>query len=164
MNHIIPILLAILSLACGSRTALALEWTEDLASAADQARQGNRYLLLNFSGSDWCGWCIKLDQEVFSTPVFREYAATQLVPVLVDFPRNKPQSDAIKARNERLMRQLNVQGFPTLLLFSPAGEFIAQLGYQPGGPEVFIQSIRRAQARHQMRAPNAPPAPRLPAP
>ena len=162
MNKSIILILAALLLACGTPAARALEWSEDLPAAAEQARQSNRYLLLNFSGSDWCGWCIKLDREVFSQPAFQEFAAQNLVPVLLDFPQRKSQPPALKARNERLMRQLNVQGFPTLLLFSPNGEFIDQLGYQPGGPELFIQSLRRAQARFQMRPPNAPPLPRLP--
>ena len=154
-------LFAALFLACGPRTGRAFEWRTDLAQAAADARQDQRYLLLNFSGSDWCGWCKKLDAEVFSQPAFQAYAASNLVAVLADFPRRTQQDDALKAQNERLMRQFQVEGFPTLLLFSPEGELVGQLGYQPGGPAAFIQALRQAQARHQMRGPDRPPGPRL---
>ena len=162
MNRFFAMTLAALVLAAGTPAARALQWSEDLASAATQARQEGRWLLLNFSGSDWCGWCIRLDRDVFSQPAFKEFAAAHLVPVLLDFPLNKPQSPAVKAQNQRLQRYFNIEGFPTFLLFTPQGEFAALLGYEPGGPEVFIATIRRAQARHLLRAPTAPPAPRLP--
>jgi thioredoxin-related protein len=162
MKKRIPLLLAALFLACGPRSGPAFEWRTDLPQAAADARQNGRLLLLDFSGSDWCGWCKKLDAEVFSQPAFQEYAATNLVAVLVDFPRRAPQSEALKAQNERLMRHFKVEGFPTLLLFSPEGELIGELGYQPGGPEAFIQAIRQALVRHQMRAAGLPPGPQLP--
>lgn len=162
MKKNLSLLLAALFLACGLRTGRALEWREDLPAAAAEARQGQRLLLLNFSGSDWCGWCKKLDAEVFSQPAFQEYAAASLVPVLIDFPRRKAQGEALKAQNERLLRHFQVEGFPTLLLFNSAGELLGQLGYQPGGPAAFIQAIQQAQARYQMRDPATPPGPKLP--
>jgi protein disulfide-isomerase len=166
MKKMMLLILATLTLACGTRSGIAtdtgLAWSEDLAAAAEQAKESQRHLLVNFSGSDWCGWCIKLDHEVFSQPAFQEYAAENLVPVLLDFPRRKTQSAELKAQNERLMRHFRVQGFPTLLLFNPAGELVGELGYTPGGPPAFIQSIQQAQARFQMRPANSPPPAKLP--
>lgn len=160
MKFLIPLLLALSLLACAPPPPAgpSLQWSEDLPAAEAEARQSNRWLLMNFSGSDWCGWCIKLDREVFSQPAFQAYAAENLVPVLIDFPRRKSQPDDLKARNETLMRRFQVRGFPTLLLFTPEGELAGQLGYVPGGPEAFIQAIRQAQARHQMRPANPPSA------
>ena len=162
MNQIVRGLLFALLISCAPRTGRAIEWRTDLPAAAADARQEHKLLLLNFSGSDWCGWCQRLDAEVFSTDAFREYAASNLVAVLADFPRRTKLAAELQARNERLMRRFQVQGFPTVLLFSPGGELIAQLGYQPGGPEAFIQSIRQAQSRHAMRSPDLPPGPTLP--
>jgi thioredoxin-related protein len=162
MKKTIPLLFTALFLACGLRTGRAFEWRTDLPQAAADARQTQRLLLLNFSGSDWCGWCKKLDAEVFSQPAFQEYAASNLVCVLVDFPRQTPQDKALQAQNERLMQHFKVDGFPVLLIFSPAGELIGELGYGPGGPAAFIQAIQQAKARHQMRSPDLPPGPKLP--
>ena len=162
MRKIAPLLFAVLLSACAPRPGQAFEWRTDLNPAAADARQNQRLLLLNFSGSDWCGWCKKLDAEVFSQPAFQEYAATNLVAVLADFPRRTKLDEKLQAQNERLMQHFQVEGFPTILLFSPEGEFIARLGYQPGGPAAFIQSIRQAAARHQMRSAHLPPGPKLP--
>lgn len=162
MKKTILALFAALFLVAGLPSGRALEWRTDLAQAAADARQDQRLLLLNFSGSDWCGWCKKLDAEVFSRPAFQEYAASNLVSVLADFPRRTPQDKALKAQNERLMQQFQVDGFPVVLIFNPDGELIGQLGYQPGGPAGFIQAIRQVQARHQMRSLDLPAGPRLP--
>jgi protein disulfide-isomerase len=162
MRKIAPMLFAVLLLACAPRPVQAFEWRTDLNQAAADARQSQRLLLLNFSGSDWCGWCKKLDAEVFSQPAFQEFAAANLVAVLADFPRRTKLDEKLQAQNERLMQHFQVEGFPTILLFSPEGELVGQLGYQPGGPAAFIQSIRQAMARHEMRSPNLPPGPQLP--
>lgn len=157
----IPILLAALFLASGLRTGQAFEWRTDLNQALADARQKNRLLLIYFSGSDWCGYCRVLDAEVFSKPRFQEFAEANLVTVQADFPQAKPQPEALQIQNERLQRQFQVEGFPTLLVFSPEGELIAQLGYEPGGPDVIIQRIRSAQqalARYRLRNPARPPA------
>ena len=162
MHKIVPGLLLALLFACAPRTGRAFEWRTNLPAAAQDARQEQKLLLLNFSGSDWCGWCQRLDAEVFSTEAFREYAAANLVAVLADFPRRTKLAAELQARNERLMRHFQVQGFPTVLLFSPDGELIAELGYQPGGPAAFVAAIQQARSRHQLRSPDLPPGPKLP--
>lgn len=156
-------LIILMALAGCSRPPVQLpEWSEDVTAAATAAREGGKMLLLNFSGSDWCHWCVRLEEEVFSQPAFRQYADEHLVMALIDFPRRRPQSEEVRAQNERLLRHFGVRGFPTLLLFSPDGEWMARLGYQPGGPEAFIASIRQAQARQSIGRPDAEAGPRLP--
>ena len=137
-------------------------WTMDLDAARKVAAEKKLPLLLNFTGSDWCGWCKRLDAEVFSTDAFREYAAANLVAVLADFPRRTKLAPELQVRNERLMRHFQVQGFPTVLLFNPGGELIAELGYQPGGPEAFVAAIQQARSRYPLRRPDLPPGPMLP--
>ena len=117
---------AALCLAGLSRTGRsAFPWRTDLPEAANAAYQNQMLLLLYFIGSDWCGWCQRLDAEVFSTDAFQEYAAANLVAVLADFPRRTKLAPELQVRNERLMRHFQVQGFPTVLLFNPGGELIA---------------------------------------
>ena len=153
-------LFALLFLAAGLSSGRAFEWRTDLPQAAAEARQNQRAILLNFSGSDWCGWCKRLDAEVFSQAAFQEYASSNLVAILADFPRRTAQDDALKAQNERLMQHFQVEGFPTVLLFTPEGELIGQLGYQPGGPAAFIEAIRPTPARRRSQRPGSVPWPR----
>lgn len=147
---------------CARQPVAMPDWNQDVSAAAEQARESGRLLLLNFSGSDWCRWCIQLDQEVFSQPEFEAYARENLVTVVLDFPRRTPQDPAVKEQNERLLRHFGVRGFPTVLLFSSDGDLMGRLGYEPGGPKAFIRSIEQARARHPMRSPGQAPPDRLP--
>ena len=104
-------------------------------------------VLLDFTGSDWCGWCIKLDKEVFSEPSFQAYAAQNLIFVEVDFPRNKSQSAEVKERNQKLQQKYGVRGYPTLIVLNPQGSQVAQLGYQPGGAGPFIGSLEALKGK-----------------
>lgn len=162
MRKLIALSAVALSLVGGIPTSHAVEWSEDWTAAAQEALQNQKMILLNFSGSDWCGWCKRLDAEVFSQPAYEQFASSNLVSVLVDFPRAKKQPPALKERNQRLASHFQVQGFPTLLLFTPEGDMIGELGYMPGGPAPFIQSIQKAKARYLMRGDKKSSGPRLP--
>lgn len=116
-------------------------WMTDFAAAKEKAKAEDKPMLLDFTGSDWCGWCIKLDKEVFDKAVFKEYAEAELILVELDFPKNKPQSAELKAQNEKLSKQYGVRGFPTILILSPDGELIKQTGYQRGGAEAYVEHI-----------------------
>jgi len=99
-------------------------------------------VLLDFTGSDWCSWCIKFDQEALSTEKFAEYAKTHLELVQLDFPNTKPQSAELKAANAALQKQYNVDGFPTYVLLNADGKELGrQVGYAKGGPEAFIAEL-----------------------
>jgi len=117
-------------------------WLEDFAKAKAVAAQLNRPMLLDFTGSDWCGWCIKLHQEVFSQPKFKDYAGKNLVLVKVDFPQRKAQSESLKQQNQTLAQQYGIQGFPTLVVLDPAGQYKGAMGYVPGGPGAFLTELR----------------------
>ena len=100
-------------------------------------------MLVDFTGSDWCGWCVKLDREVFSQPEFKEYAAKNLVLVEVDFPQTKAQSKEQQAKNKALAEKYSIRGYPTVLIFNAAGKEIGKLGYMPGGPQAFIEALEK---------------------
>jgi thioredoxin-related protein len=118
-------------------------WLTDYDAAKSQAKTDNRLVLLDFTGSDWCGWCKRLNAEVFSKPQFQEYAAKNLVLVELDFPRYKQQSDAVKKQNGQLAGEYGIEGFPTVIVLNPAGKKVGELGYMEGGPAVFIAALER---------------------
>ena len=117
-------------------------WMTDFDAAKAKAKAENKSMLLNFTGSDWCGWCIKLDQEVFGKAAFKEYAAAELVLVELDFPQVKQQSAELKAQNEALEAQYEIRGYPTILVLSPDAILIEKTGYQPGGAEAYVNHIQ----------------------
>ena len=91
-------------------------WLNDYKKAQEQAKANNKLLLLNFTGSDWCGWCIKFDKEVWSQPRFKDYARDNLVLLELDFPRRKDQPVEVKKQNLQLAQQYEVLGFPTIVV------------------------------------------------
>src|SRR3954467_7606267 len=82
-----------------------LKWLTDLPKAQAKAKAEKKLIMLDFTGSDWCGWCIKLHKEVFSKPEFEEYAKKNLVLVEVDFPRGKEQTEEQKKANQKLQQK-----------------------------------------------------------
>ena len=90
---------ALCAVALNSARAEA-NWLIDFAKARAEAKAGDKLLLLDFTGSDWCIWCRRLQAEVFSKPEFEEYAKKNLVLMTVDFPRAKPLSAEVRRQNE----------------------------------------------------------------
>lgn len=118
-------------------------WHNNLAKAETQAKAKNKMVLMDFTGSDWCPWCIKLDKEVLDTKAFQNYAKKSLVLVRVDFPRHKKQSAELKKANKALSEKYHVSGFPTLVVLNKNGKEIGrQVGYAPGGPKAFIAKVQ----------------------
>ena len=122
-------------------------WMTDFEAAQAKAKAENKPLLLDFTGSDWCGWCIKLDEEVFSQTAFSQYAAAELVLVEIDFPRRTDQPAKLKAQNEALSQKYGIRGFPTILVLSPEGELIEKTGYRRGGPQAYVAHIKEILAK-----------------
>src|ERR1043166_7867858 len=141
---------------CGlaaTAAAHAANWLTDLPAAKAQAAKEGKTVLIDFTGSDWCGWCMKLKQEVFSQPEFEEYADKNLVLVEIDFPKRKAQSAALKKANIELADRMRISGYPTLVLLNPQGNELRRSGYQPGGARAFVQGLAKVTG-----VPAAPPA------
>ncbi len=136
----------VLALGLTAPFANAQEWHTDYEKASQLAAKENKLLLMDFTGSDWCGWCIKLDNEVFAMPEFKEFARQNLVLLKLDFPRSKDQPEAEKKQNEALMQKHGIQGFPTIIVLNPKGERVGKLGYMPGGPSAFIDEVRKLKS------------------
>lgn len=138
------IVAAFIVLGASASRGLAQEapWLTDYAKAVEQAKAGNKAILLDFTGSDWCGWCMKIDKEVLKTKEFKDYAAKNLVLVEVDFPKSKTQTDAVKKQNEELKQQYKVNGFPTFVLLDKDGKELGQqVGYLEGGTAAFTAKL-----------------------
>ena len=125
-----------------------LDWMTDFEAANARARESGKYLFMDFTGSDWCGWCIKLKKEVFSHEPFADFAEENLVLLELDFPKNKPQSDELKAQNEELAQRFGVRGFPTILIMSPEGKPVGQTGYRPGGAKAYVEHLQELIDEH----------------
>ena len=125
-----------------------LNWMTDFPAAQKKAKDENKLVLMDFTGSDWCGWCIKLNKEVFSTKEFADYAKDNLVLVEVDFPRRKQLSDAQKKANDALQAKYRAEGFPTIVVLNSKGDEVwKQVGYMAGGPKAWIAKLDEAKAK-----------------
>lgn len=122
-------------------------WLNDYKKAQQETKAGNKLLLLDFTGSDWCGWCIKLHKEVFSKPEFAKYAKDNLVLVEVDFPHEKKQTEELKKANEALQGKYKIEGYPTIIVLDSQGQKIGETGYTPGGPKAFIAELDKIKKK-----------------
>ena len=128
-----------------------LTWHTDMSKATDISIKENKPMFLFFTGSDWCGWCIRLQKEVFKTPEFIKWAKDNVVLVELDFPRKNEQTDAVKMQNAQLQQQLQVRGYPTVWFVSAAKTAEAKVnlnalgssGYVAGGPKVWIDGANQ---------------------
>jgi protein disulfide-isomerase len=137
------VLFILLFTACNNgQTSDSLNWQSNLEEAVAQAKKENKAVLVNFTGSDWCKWCMKLSDEVFSQDEFETYAEQNLVLVKLDFPRNIRQSNETKMYNNTLAQRYGIQGFPTILVFNNQGKLVAKTGYQPGGASNYVSHIQ----------------------
>ncbi len=108
-----------------------LQWHTDYNQAVKMASDENKKLFILFTGSDWCPYCIKLDQQIISTVEFRKYAQKNLVLVYVDFPSGFQLPKELVEQNEKLQSQYQVKGFPTIIISDSNGRKLGNMGYDP---------------------------------
>jgi protein disulfide-isomerase len=122
-------------------------WLTDVPTAQAQAKAENKIVLMDFTGSDWCPWCIKFHKEVLDSEAFQAYAAKNVVQVELDYPHKKQQSADLKKANSDLKDKYNINGFPTLVVLDQNGREIGrQEGYLEGGPKAFIAELEKYKA------------------
>ena len=122
------------------------KWYIDFEKAAQVSLQTGKPILADFTGSDWCGWCIKLKKEVFNSPQFKDWAEQNVVLLELDYPRRKQQDEKIKKQNRELQQIFQVRGYPTIHIFNVKVnkdnqlEFapLGKTGYVAGGPTPWI--------------------------
>lgn len=115
-------------------------------AAVQKAKAENKFVLIEFTGSDWCPPCMKLREEAILQPAFENYAKSNLVFLEVDQPRKLELPPASKATNDILMSQFNIEAFPTLILVNGKGETVwKNEGYIEGGPSALISKVEEGK-------------------
>lgn len=140
----------LIAFSLGTAIARGSEWQNDYEQALATAKAGKKYVLLDFTGSDWCGPCIQLKKAVFSKAAFLNYAKENLVLVEVDYPRVKKLPETVVKQNERLLHQYDIEtsGYPTVILLNPDGKTLGQLeGYHGEGPADIIAWIEKLRGK-----------------
>lgn len=125
-------------------TAFAQNWSITYTEALETAFKEDKPLILVFSGSDWCTPCMKLNRDIWQSPVFKKYADERYVLYKADFPRKK--SNALSAErvteNKVLAEKYNPKGhFPLILVLDKQGRPLGKTGYQKLGPEQYISHL-----------------------
>lgn len=143
-NFIVATILIVLKLFCATANASSSDslWLTNFEKALKIAKEKQKPLLVDFTGSDWCGWCIRLDKEVFSKDEFKSFAKENLVLVEIDFPRKNNQDSFLKKQNNRLKRKYEIRGFPTIVLLDFNGNLIDKTGYVKGGAESYVSHLK----------------------
>ncbi|HZL44199.1 MAG TPA: thioredoxin family protein [Verrucomicrobiae bacterium] len=155
------LLIAIVLAGAPARAGEAVQWYTDAKVAAAKAYQEKKFILLDFTGSDWSPWCARLKQEVFDRPEFADFAREHLIAVELDFPRTNTLSAAQQVVNGQLVQVFHIEVFPTVILLDSQGRPLGQIGYQPGGPRAYILELARI-LHIQAPAEPAPVEPEVP--
>jgi thioredoxin-related protein len=140
------ILIAFFFIGLSSSQAQELKWYTNVKEAIKVSNKQKKPMLLFFTGSDWCGWCIRLQNEVLKTPEFTKWAKESVVLVELDYPRRAPQADEIKKQNSELQHAFGVQGYPTVYFANATVnkegkinfEGLGSTGYVAGGPTAWL--------------------------
>ncbi|MEY2408739.1 MAG: hypothetical protein QOF48_1409 [Verrucomicrobiota bacterium] len=146
---LVPLVALLLGLTFAARAEVS--WGTDLPAALAQAKKEKKLVVMDFTGSDWCGWCIKLKKEVFDTADFAKYAKDNLVLVEVDFPTEKKlkqQSAELRKANDALKDKYEANGFPTIVVLNGDGKQVwKQIGYMAGGPKAWTEKLDAAKKK-----------------
>ena len=146
MNSLKAVLMVAVLIIAGTVSA-SDGWLTDFNKAKAEAVKRDLPILVDFTGSDWCPWCIKLHEEVFSTKVFKDYAKDNFVLLVIDFPRTKPMPQQIREQNSMLARVYGVRGFPTVLILDKNGNEVTRTGYKAVGAETFVAYLKNIKER-----------------
>lgn len=145
---------AILMLGSISVKSQELKWETSFEQASQVAMKTNKPLLMFFTGSDWCGWCIRLQNEVLKKPEFATWAKENVVLLELDFPRRSPQLPEIQKQNMELQQIFEVRGYPTIWIAKPSKkdgktnlEKLGSTGYVAGGPAKWLESANQILAK-----------------
>lgn len=122
--------------------ASSIQWMTNYDQALQAGKQSSKPLVLLFTGSDWCTWCIKLEKESLDTSEFADAAGDKFIFVKLDFPRSTLSNVGTSSQNNALRERFKVMGFPTVVIVDPvADKKIASTGYKAGGGRQYAQHL-----------------------
>jgi len=123
-------------------TSTPTGFTDNLPEALKSAKANNKSVFMVCSGSDWCGWCKRLEQEVLSSEVFRAKMAGGYELVYIDMPQDKTLlSDWAREHNQAVCEEYKVPGFPSCFILDADGKVLSRLGYEKGGADNYVKTI-----------------------
>lgn len=129
---------------CCSCSIFAQDWHQDFDEALIQSKEDDKPLILVFSGSDWCAPCIKLDRSIWTSALFKNYAAENYILYKADFPRKRKNrlSESMLNRNKELAEKYNSQGyFPLVVVLDGKETVYGTLGYEKATPTEYIELL-----------------------
>lgn len=138
-HHFILSLILLISLSSFSQ-----DWLNSIDAAKSLAKSENKTIVLVFQGSDWCAPCIKLDKEIWSTDVFKNYAKDHFVMLKADFPKRKKNvlSEEQQKHNKELAERYNKNGyFPYVIVLDENGVELGSTGYKKTSPSAYIKTL-----------------------
>ena len=121
------------------------EWKTNFEVAKTEATNQNKNILLVFSGSDWCGPCIKLDRDIWKSACFMEFAKNNLILERADFPKKKQNqlTPEIKELNQSLAEKYNKDGmFPLVVVVDKNGKVLGKTGYKNVSPQEYVNILK----------------------
>jgi protein disulfide-isomerase len=131
---------AIIAFCTQGQAAMAQTWKTDYKAALAESKKTGKPILVNFTGSDWCGYCIKLKKDVFTTAAFKTWAKSKVILLEIDFPRRKKLSSSVKKQNAKLKSKFSIRGYPTILFLDSSEKVLGKSGYRPGGAAPWIKN------------------------
>ncbi len=120
-------------------------WMVNFEDAKAKSIKSGKPILANFTGSDWCGWCKRLDKSVFHQPGFKEWADKNVVLLELDFPRRFRVPNEIAAQNNGLKQAMGIRGFPTIWLFDMKENPEGQMAINPLGKTGYTKTLNEFQ-------------------
>ena len=118
-----------------------IQWSTNYQEAVAKAKAEKKNIVLFFTGSDWCGWCKKMENEILMTPDFAKTAGNNFVFVMLDFPMNKTLPSQISDQNNDLKQKYGITGYPTIIVLDSNENFVAETGYRSGGGKAYADYL-----------------------
>lgn len=159
--YILPI--AIVAIVIGFSTFLALDpdftransdvsgadaaWLTDFQQAKQRSAETGKSILANFTGSDWCKYCVALEDKVFSKPHFKTWAEQNVILLKIDFPKHTQMSSEQRLANEKLAGKYSIRGFPTILFLDSSGSRLGRSGYLNGDEKFWTDNATKILAK-----------------
>lgn len=152
LNTLLTTGVALAAVYCSGIAFAGDGWSSDYAASKKLAAESKKDLLIDFTGSDWCSWCIKLSEEVFSKDAFKAGVKDKFVLLELDYPKDQSKlSPETIAQNQELSLKYGVEGYPTILLCDAEGRPFASTGYAKGGPEAYLKRLEELRAKKAAR-------------
>lgn len=121
-----------------------ITWQTNYNTAVQEAKTSNKPMVILFTGSDWCTWCIKLEREALDTADFASMAGSKFVFLKLDFPINSTQPPEVASQNKQLQKRFNITGYPSVVVYDAQNDkVIGTTGYKAGGGRNFAAHLLR---------------------